>query len=158
MSRYRLAAAIAAVATCTAPALATGPLTMTSRVMVEQRSTAADGSTRTALVPAKRAVPGQRILVVLAYRNTGTQALGDVVLANPVPAHVAYRDGGTGSAAPEVSVDGRTFGPLATLRVGLPGGATRAATPDDVTHVRWRLSSPLGPGQAGERTFQAVLK
>ena len=82
----------AAVAIATAmPALAAGPLTMTSDVRMEKRIAAADGTTRTTLVKADHAVPGDRIVFVLNYRNTGSQPLSDVVLANPVPKNMAYR-------------------------------------------------------------------
>lgn len=153
-----LPAAIAVIAAAAAPAIAAGPLTIASRMMVEKRVAAPDGTTRTTLVPATRATPGDRITVVLAYRNTGAAALGDVVLANPVPRDVAYRGAVAGAAAPDVSVDGRSFGALAQLRVATPDGATRPAGADDVTHVRWRLSSPIPAGQGGEVAFQAVLK
>jgi uncharacterized repeat protein (TIGR01451 family) len=156
--RVLTVAAAATLAAIAAPALAAGPLSMTTRMMVEKRVTAADGSTRTTLVPAAKAVPGERITVVLAYRNAGTAPIGNLVLANPVPRNVAFRAAAAGSAAPDVSVDGKSFGNLAELRVTTPDGATRPATASDVTHVRWRLSSPLSAGQGGEFAFQAVLK
>lgn len=155
---FRFLAATTALVALAAPAIAAGPLTMTSRMMVERRTAAPDGTTRTAMIPAVRAVPGDRITVTLAYRNTGAVPLGNVVLANPVPRNIAYRGAASGSPAPEVSVDGKTYGSLADLRVTTPTGATRAADADDVTHVRWRLSSPIAAGQGGERAFQAVLK
>jgi uncharacterized repeat protein (TIGR01451 family) len=152
-----LAVAIA-LAALAAPVAAAGPLSMTTRMMVEKRVAAADGTTRTTLIPATRAVPGDRITVVLSYRNGGTAPIANLILANPVPGNVAFRGAAAGSAAPEVSVDGKTYGSLDGLRVTTPDGATRPATADDVTHVRWRLSSPVSAGQGGELAFQAVLK
>lgn len=155
----RFLAAAASVAVLAAPLVAAGgPLTMTTRMLVEKRVTAADGATRTTMIPATRAVPGDRITVVLDYRNTGTAPIGNLVLANPIPRNVAYRSAAAGSATPEVSVDGKTYGSLDGLRVTMPDGATRPAVADDVTHVRWRLSSPVTAGQRGELAFQAVLK
>lgn len=136
-----------------APARAAGPLEVASSVLVEAKTRAADGTTRISLVPAKRAVPGDRVVVVLAYRNTGAQPLGDLVLDNPVPAGTAYRAAEDGSPAPELSVDGRRYGALAQLAAG-----DRPATADDVTHVRWRLAKPLAPGASGRLAFRAVLK
>ena len=153
-SRPILAVAIAAMA---APALAAGPLDISTRMLVEQRVAAADGTTTTRLVAPAKVVPGDRVTVVLAYRNTGRTPIADLVLANPVPAGIAYRGPATGSPVPDVSVDGRTFGSLATRRVAV-AGESRAATLDDVTHVRWRLATPLAAGSMGERAFQAVLK
>lgn len=140
------------------PALAAGPLQVTAKVLTEQKTRAADGSVRVALVPARKVVPGDRVIFVLAYRNTGSQPIGNVVLDNPVPTAIAYRGPSQSSAAPEVSVDGKTYGPLAALRVRLADGATRAAAPDDVTHVRWRLSDTVAAGAQGQLSFQAILK
>ena len=95
----RTLSASVALAT-TFPALAAGPLTLTSDVRMEKRVAAADGTTRTTLVKPDRVVPGDRVVFVLSYRNTGSQPLSNVVLANPVPKHMAYRAAAEGSAAP----------------------------------------------------------
>lgn len=151
--------ALAALAICAAgTASAAGPLQITTSMMVEARSAAADGTTRMTLVKPVRVTPGDRVVVVLAWRNTGTQALSDVVLANPVPRGTAYRAAAPGSATPELSVDGTHFGPLAGLRVRASDGSLRAALPGDVTHVRWRLASPVTAGAQGQFAFQAVLR
>ena len=141
-----------------APAVGAGPLQVTAKVLTEQKTRAADGSVRVALVPARRVVPGDRVVFVLGYRNTGSQPIGNIVLDNPVPAAIAYRGPSPSSAAPDVSVDGKTYGPLETLRVRLADGATRAAAPDDVTSVRWRLANTVPAGAQGQLSFQAVLK
>jgi len=158
MTRILHLAALLATLALDGAALAAGPLAITTRLLVEQRVAAADGTTRVKLVPAARAVPGDRVQVVLAYRNTGAQALGDLVLANPVPKGMAFRSIGTGPGVAEVSADGRQFGALAALRVATPAGGTRPATIADITQVRWRLTSPLPAGAGGEATFQAVLR
>jgi uncharacterized repeat protein (TIGR01451 family) len=137
---------------------AAGPLVVTSGVMVESKVRAADGTTRVVLAPARRVVPGDRVVLTLAYRNTGAVPLSNIAFDNPVPKGLAYRSPAAGSAAPDLSVDGRSYGPLSTLRVPTAGGGWRAATPDDVTHVRWRLDRPLTAGAKGQFAFQAVLK
>lgn len=149
---------VLAILALPAAAIAAGPLQISTSVMVEQRVAAGDGTTATRLVAPKRVVPGDRVMLVLAYRNTGAQPLANVVLANPVPKGMAYRAPAAGSPAPEVSVDGNNFGTLASLKVRAMTGATRAATPDDVTAVRWRLGTPLAAGAEGKLAFQAVLK
>lgn len=153
-----LAVALAATLGSTASAAGTQPLQVASKIFVEARSAAADGTVRTTLVAANRAVPGDRVVFVLAYRNAGTQALDNIVFNNPLPAAIAYRAPAQGSAAPEVSVGGKTYGALAALRVPVAGGGSRAATASDVTHVRWRLSGSLAAGGQGQFAFQAVLK
>jgi uncharacterized repeat protein (TIGR01451 family) len=153
-----LCVAVVAAATHVSPVHAAGPLQVESRVLTEQKTRAADGTVRVALVPAGRIVPGDRVTFVLAYRNTGTQPIGNVVLDNPVPKGIAYRAPAATSAAPDLSVDGKTYGPLASLRVATATGTTRAATPDDVTHVRWRLERPITAGAQGQLAFDAVLR
>lgn len=141
-----------------ATAPAAGPLAVTTRVMAEQRRAAPDGTTRIALVKPARVAPGDHLVVVVGYRNTGAQALGDVVLADPLPRSIAYRGAQAGSPEPELSVDGRRYGALSSLAVALPGGGTRPARPDDVVAVRWRLPTPLAVGGQGEFAFQGALK
>ena len=140
-----------------AAASAAGPLQVEAKVLAEQRVRAADGSTKVTMGAARKVVPGDRVVFALAYRNTGAQPISNVVLNNPVPADVAYRGAADNSPAPEVSVDGKSFGPLATLRVR-DGAVERAATAADVTHVRWRIAAPIAPGAQGQVSFQAVIK
>lgn len=153
-----LLSALIAGAALSAPAAASqGPLQVASKIFVEQRSLAPDGSVRAKLEPATRAVPGDHVVFVLAYRNTGTAPLSDVVLNNPVPGAIAWRATGAQSAEPDLSVDGKSFGKLAQLRVPSAGGGSRAATANDVRHVRWRLATVPAGGQ-GQLAFKAVLK
>jgi uncharacterized repeat protein (TIGR01451 family) len=155
-TRLYAAAALSAVVVSTA-AVAAGPLQVVSKILAEHRVRAADGSTSVTLVPANKVVPGDRVVFVLAYHNTGGQPIGNLVLDNPVPKGIAYRGPSANSTAPEVSVDGKTYGALGALRVRTASGA-RAASPDDVTNVRWRLAGPLAAGAQGQFSFQAVLK
>ena len=137
-----------------APALAAAsPLQVASAVLVEHRTAATDGSVRVSLAPAKHVVPGDRVVFALNYRNAGNQPLTNIVFDNPVPAQIGYRGAADGSAEPLLSVDGKTFAPLAALRV-----AGRPATVADVTHVRWRLATPIAAGAQGRVAFNAVVK
>jgi uncharacterized repeat protein (TIGR01451 family) len=156
ITRPMIAAVLAA--TAAVASAAAGPLQVTSSILVESRTAAADGTTRIALVKPSKVTPGDKVIFVLSYRNTGAQPLANVVLDNPLPRQIAYRSANPGSPAPDVSVDGKTFGSLATLRVRSLDGSTRAAGPNDVTSVRWRLASPLAAGSQGQFAFQAVLK
>lgn len=156
LARNLLAVCLAAASAL--PAMAASPLDVTSRIMVERRVAARDGTTQIRTVPATRAAPGDRLIVVLAYRNTGTQPIADLVLADPVPRQIAYRAPADGSLVPDVSIDGQHYAALSALRVPLPAGGTRAASPDDVTAVRWRLPAPVAAGAGGTLAFRAVLK
>jgi len=152
-----LITALAIAAAATMPAVASqSPLQIASKVLVEQRGLDKTGAVSTTLAPASRAVPGDRVVFVVAYRNTGAQVLSDIVLNNPVPAAIIYRGPGAGSATPDLSVDGKTYGQLAQLRVPTSDGS-RAATQNDVRHVRWRIAN-LPAGGQGQFAFKAVLK
>lgn len=144
------------VAAIAAAAAAATPLHLETRILAEAPAGAAGAPP--VLAPARRIGPGDPLVVELAYRNTGTAAITGLVLANPLPRGLAYRGAQPSSPAPELSVDGARFGPLGTLTVALPGGGTRAATPDDVTHVRWRLPAALAGGGAGRLAFRAVVR
>lgn len=143
------------LAAAAAPAAA--PLRLETRVLAEERVAAPDGTTRIALTAPKRVVPGDRVVVEVAYRNAGAQPIAGLVIANPLPRGLAYRAPYAATPAPELSVDGRTFGPLATLRVSGAGGE-RAATLADVTHVRWHMPTALPAGAGGTLAIQAVVQ
>ncbi|MDB5715761.1 MAG: hypothetical protein JWO15_3158 [Sphingomonadales bacterium] len=139
------------------PASAAG-LRVTNTILVQQRVAVADGTTRVTLVPANHVVPGDRVVFRIAYHNEVGQPINGVVLNTPVPANLAYRGPAEGSPVPEVSVDGKSFGPLATLKVIGAQGHWRAAQAQDVTHVRWVRSGAVPVNGAGQYAFEAVLK
>ena len=124
---------------------------------VEREMPAAGGKTKTVLEEPKVVIPGDRLVFILQYRNTGTQSAKDFVVTNPMPAPVAYQ--GTSDTVAQVSVDGgRMFAPLASLKVREADGAERAARPEDVTHVRWVLHEPIAAGAQGKLSFRGVVR
>ena len=141
----------------TAPAFAADPVKVTASVLAEAREAAADGTVRIKLVPADRVVPGDHVVYRLSVANGGSKPASGITIANPVPANMLYAGPASGSPAPEVSVDGVTFGPMAALRVSDAAG-TRAGTPADVRAVRWKLAQPIAPGQADQVSFRARLR
>ncbi len=132
----RIALAVGSAATASA-ALAEAPVSLDSAVFVERMGA---GNSRS-LEPASRLSRGDRVVTVLSWQRLGRSSSSKVfTLVNPLPRAIAYqasaRDG------EEVSVDGaRTWGTIGSLRFG-----ARLATPEDVTHVRWRLPSAAGSG------------
>jgi uncharacterized repeat protein (TIGR01451 family) len=101
--------------------------------------------------------PGDKLVFELAYRNVGAEPATGFVITDPIPASVAFAGGESEGAT--FSVDGgRTWGPLASLRVALPNGGSRAAGPADVTHVRWAFARAIAAGAAGSVSFRGVVK
>jgi len=85
------------------------------------------------LEPADRLTRGDRVITVVNWYRTGGQ--GSFTITNPMPRAVSYQASAWDDQ--DVSVDGgRTWGQLGALRIG-----NRFATPEDVTHVRWRIAA-----------------
>ena len=120
-----IVAAIALPNTAAArPAIATD-----SAVYVERL---AAGTSRR-LEPASNLSRGDRVVTVVTWYRMGGD--GGFVIVNPLPNAVSYQESARDDQ--EVSVDGgRNWGRLTDMRVG-----ARMATPEDVTHVRWRIAS-----------------
>ena len=100
--------------------------------------------------------PGDKLVFELSYRNQGAQPATGFVITDPIPSAVTF----AGSTSPGAiySVDGgRTWGPLAALRVATADGRGRPATAADVTTVRWSFPAiPAGAG--GKVSFRGVVK
>ena len=138
-------------------AQAANDVALTSSVFVEKSVPQADGKTRLVLEEPRVVVPGDRLVFVLAYKNLGGKPATDFVVTNPMPGAVAYQ--GTGDAGAIVSVDGgKSWGPMASLKVRKADGSARAAYPEDVTHVRWAMRAPIPVGATGKLSFRGVVR
>src|SRR3546814_17217069 len=66
---------------------------------------------------------------------------------------------GTDTPGEVVSVDGgRSFGPIAEMKVADADGVERTATPADVTHVRWVINLAMPTGAGRQLSFRAVMR
>jgi len=134
----------------TAPAQAkAGGVVLSNSVLVQQKSAAADGTTRVTLAPAKRVVPGDHVVFRIQYRNDVGQPVSGMIVSNPVPANLAYRGPADGSPAPEVSADGIHFA---------PAGAAPSISPEQVRAVRWVVRGAVPAGGAGQYSYEATVK
>jgi hypothetical protein len=138
-----------------AAASAADSVSLTSKVLVERVKPGPDGKPVTVREEPGIVTPGDRLVVVLSYRNGGAQpATG---LTNPIPAAVAFT--GTDDPSASVSVDGgKSWGALASLKVVAADGTSRPAVAADVTHIRWSLRQPIAAGGAGELSFRGVVE
>lgn len=108
-----------------------------------------------------RAVPGQEILYILTYRNTGKEVASNVVVNNPLPKELTYVAGSaTGKNTRfEVSVDGgKKFAVLEKLTIRQADGSLRPAIAADVTNLRWTVITPIKAGENGSVMYRTVLK
>ncbi|WP_353228887.1 hypothetical protein [Novosphingobium sp.] len=141
-----------------APALALaapGAVSLDSTIRLDKVITE-KGLTRHELVAPQKVVPGNHLVFMTSYRNTGDKPVDHFIVTNPVPSAVALETAGGDSF--EVSVDGgKTWGPLAQLTVAKPGAAPRSAQSADVTHVRWVIPA-IAPGATGTLEYHAVVR
>jgi|JI6StandDraft_1071083.scaffolds.fasta_scaffold24818_2 uncharacterized repeat protein (TIGR01451 family) len=143
-----------ALAVAPGAAQAADPLALRSNVFVE-RTEVADGRTRITLTEPATVTPGDRLVFVLHYRNTGNSAASGLVVTNPMHPSVAYQD----ADGAQVSVDGgKSWGTLAAARVRTARGDLRPARPDDVTHIRWQLAGTLPAGGSGNLRFRGTVR
>ena len=129
------------IATAAAPAIATE-----SAVFVERKPTEA----KRRLEPASKLFPGDKVVTVVSWHRTGGQ--GGFTIVNPLPQAITYQRSGMDEE--DVSVDGgRTWGQLADLRIG-----ARQASPEDVTHVRWRITGRTALRGKGQIAYSGIVR
>jgi uncharacterized repeat protein (TIGR01451 family) len=142
-----------------AAAVAAGPehVSLASHVFVEHLKPGPGGRPVIVREEPKIVTPGDKLDFELSYRNVGAEPATGFTITDPIPASVAFAGGESEGAV--FSVDGgRTWGPLVALRVAQPNGASRPATPADVTHVRWVFARPIPAGATGSVSFRGVVK
>ncbi len=141
-----------------------------SKIMVERTAESESGKMVTKLLdPATvKVIPGDTLLFINTYRNTGKNAVTGFVVNNPVHSAVALVEVVEDWAL--VSVDGgKNFGKLSELTVTADSPAaegeeersepkSRPAKASDVTHIRWVLASPIAPGASGDLRFRGIVK
>ena len=153
----RVTAIVAMAVLAPAALAASNRVILSSAVFVEKDLTDSRGRSRIVLEPPQMVAPGDRLVFLLRYRNTGTAPASDFIVTNPLPETVSYQ--GTPDARAIVSIDGgRRWGALPRLRVRERDGSLRAARPEDVTHVRWTLNQPIPAGSEGRLVFRGVVK
>jgi uncharacterized repeat protein (TIGR01451 family) len=121
----------------------------------------ADGATKTELVPAASAVPGDQVVYTVTFKNVSTQAADNIRITNPIPAEMQYvADTASGPGSDVLySVDGgKTYGRAGELYVTDADGTRRQAGPADYTHSRGVLKSPLAAGAQGFARFRATVR
>lgn len=107
-----------------------------------------------------RALPGDVIRYTITYAHVGDEPATDIVITNPVPDNTFFIAGSaTGeNSTIDYSVNGKTYGAPATLKIKDPDGKERQAIPAEFTHIRWTLKTPLAKGQEGTVNFKVRIK
>lgn len=150
MTFGRTAAGIILSLAVSAPAVAamreTPTVALDSAVYVEKMQR---GNVRR-LEPADRMIRGDRVVTVVTWYRMGGE--GGFTVTNPLPRSIAYQ--ASAHDDEQVSVDGgRTWGKLSDLRVG-----SRVASPEDVTHVRWRVPASRAAQGRGLIAYSGIVR
>ena len=135
----------------TSPASAAPLVTLDTAVFVERQQS---GDIRR-LEPAQSFKRGERVVTILSWHKLAGSTRGSnggFTLVNPLPRAIAYQ--ASASDSEEVSVDGgRSWGRIGTLRFG-----NRLATPEDVTHVRWRVPAERAATGRGQIAYSGIVR
>lgn len=138
------------------PALARQPVALDAAVFVERVQTDANGHERRTLSEARDLGSGDRLLFLLRYRNGGSSPLQGFTVTNAIPASVRLD---LNDPSMQVSVDGgHSWERLDALTLRTPLGGTRRATADDVTHVRWKVTNVVAPGEGGRIAYRGIVR
>lgn len=134
-------------------------IAITSNIQAVKEVTDAKGVKKKTLVDPTTVIPGTPLVVWINYKNATASPVTGFVINNPVPAAIDFTALGENSEWGVVSVDGgKTFGPLATLKISAGDRVMRAAIPQDVTHVRWTFNKPIAGNSTGRLSFYAMVK
>lgn len=153
-----------AIAAATPAHAASEPVSITSDIMVEQSATDAAGNVTTTLKdPATMIVtPGEKLLISVHVANNSGAPITGLTATNPLSEAVAFVSANEDWA--EFSVDGgKSFGKLGGLTVATTAAdgvtaLTRAATPEDVTTIRWTFADAIPSGTVRHVSFRGVVK
>ena len=128
---------------------------------IEITETNAQGKKTVKRTAATSVVPGTEVIYTITAKNTGAEPADNIVVTNPIPAQTVYVEGSAFGADTVItfSVDGgNTYDAAAKLAVKDATGISRAATPEDYTHVRWVLQIDLQPGQKADVWYRTRVK
>lgn len=129
-----------------APALAAPAVSLDSAVFVER----SEGTAIRSLEPVRALKAGDRVVYVVSWSRSDGD--GGFTVTNPLPRSVAYQASADGDE--QVSVDGgKSWGRIGALRIG-----SRLATPEDVTHVRWRIAATRAAAGSGRIAYSAIVR
>ena len=136
-----------------------GSLNVHTVVQKEEVVVNENGESENRLVAVESVIPGERVFYTITFTNVGDEPAENVVITNPIATELTYVEGSAFGPGMDVqfSVDGgATFAVAAELTV-TEDGETRAAGPDDFTHIRWVMQGELNTGSQGTARFAAVL-
>lgn len=142
-----------------APAFAQG---LSATQVVERGVVTVDesGQETVTFTLAEEIAPGDQVRYRLVYENAGTEAANNVRLVMPVPEAIQLIEGSADSSAADVAFSadgGESFARRGNLTVTI-NGEERAATAEEITHVRWTFTEAIAAGASGDLSYRGVLQ
>ncbi len=112
------------------------------------------------LVPAGKVVPGDEIVWTITATNVCKEATDNIVIANPVPEHMAYVANSAMGTGADIaySLDGKEFKSATELQVRAADGTPRAAPADEYRAIRWTYKSAFAPGATAFVRYRALVR
>lgn len=123
-----------------------------------------DGTSAIELRPVEFASPGDVLVYTLRATNVGEGPAHAARIDDPIPAGTLLlpESVGTAGATAHASLDGgRSFQefPVLVERRTEDGRVERVpAPPESYTHLRWLLTSPIGPGEGRDVSFKVRIR
>lgn len=122
------------------------------------------------MAPATVLQQGQEVFYTVRILNPAAQPARDVAVVQRIPQNTSYVPNSAGGPGAEITFStdgGQSFAKEGQLTVTEQAGPaansnrtalTRPATPQDYTHIRWRLRNSLAPGAVALARFRAVFR
>ena len=133
------------------PLAAQNSIELSRAVFVERLS---EDNLSKVIEPASQLQRGETVLLVVEWQNPPSG--GSFEVSSQIPAELQYR--GSSDDRQVVSIDGgRSWGRIGALRISDAYGQ-RFATVEDVTHLRWLISSRNAAYGRGQITYSAIVR
>ena len=120
----------------------------------------ADGSEKIERIKADKVSPGEEVIYSLRFSNSADFAADAVTLVMPVPREVSYVEGSVAGDESTVTFSadgGQTYVARGRLTIA-EEGIERPAKGDEITHIKWLLTTPLAAAAMGVVSYRGVLK
>jgi len=146
-----------------AAAFATPVFALTAQQTVQKEVVVknADGSEQVRYEDASLVTPGERIVYTLNFNNDQVEPASNLVLTMPIPGEITYLEGTAENDQSVVTYSadgGQTFTTRDSVMVADGFGSQRAASTEELTHIRWNIAGPIAPGESGALVYKGLLK
>lgn len=130
-------------------AVSSGMIRVSSVAEVEEVKVQQNGHKTNRRVAVRKVSPGTMVLFRTEFQNTDKNAVGNIVISNPIPNETEYWADSAFGQNTEITFsmdNGKTFHPEDRVDVS------------KLTHIRWAYKGKLAGGTSSEVGFKALVK